>query len=58
MITDTWFSFFTDQHYETSSSTQGNPPQKIVFYKTNSYGKYSITVRALKSWNKIQKHAN
>ena len=53
MITDTWFSFFTDQDYETSSSTQGNPKKR--FYKINTYGKYSITVRALKSWNKFQK---
>ena len=25
------------------------------FYKTNRYGKYSITVSAVESWNKIQK---
>ena len=51
----TWFSFFSDQHnYETSSSTQGNLIK--LFYKTNRYGKYSITVSAVESWNKIQKH--
>ena len=27
---------------------------KNVFYKTNRYGKYSITVSAVESWNKIQ----
>ena len=26
-----------------------------LFYKTNKYGKYSITVSAVESWNKIQK---
>ena len=26
-----------------------------LFYKTNRYGKYSITVSAAGSWNKIQK---
>ena len=25
------------------------------FYKTNRYGKYSIAVSAIESWNKIQK---
>ena len=25
------------------------------FYKTDGYGKYSITVNAVESWNKIQK---
>ena len=25
------------------------------FYKTNRYGKYSITVSAVELWNKIQK---
>ena len=25
------------------------------FYKTDRYGKYSITVSAVESWNKIQK---
>ena len=50
----TWFSFSSDQHnYETSSSTQGNLTK--LFYKTNRYGKYSIIVSAVESWNKIQK---
>ena len=50
----TWFSFSSDQrNYETSSSTQGNLTK--LFYKTNKYGKYSITVNAVESWNKIQK---
>ena len=50
----TWFSFSSDQHnYEISSSTQGNPTK--LFYKTNRYGKYSITISAVESWNKIQK---
>ena len=26
-----------------------------LFYKTNRYGKYSITVSDVESWNKIQK---
>ena len=53
-IFNRWFSFSSDQHnYETSSSTQGNLMK--LFYKTNRYGKYSITVSAVESWNKIQK---
>ena len=49
-----WFSFSSDQHiYETSSSTQSKLMK--VFYKTNRYGKYSITVSVVKLWNKIQK---
>ena len=51
---NTWFSLSSDQHhYETSSSTQGNLMK--LFYKTDRYGKYSITVNAVESWNKIQK---
>ena len=51
-VFNTWFSFSSDQHnYETSSSTQGNLTK--LFYKTNRYGKYSITVSAVESWNKI-----
>ena len=53
-VFNTWFSFSSDQHnYETSSSTQGNLTK--LFYKANRYGKYSITVSAAESWNKIQK---
>ena len=37
----------------TSSSTQGILIK--LFYKTNRYGKYSITTSAVESWNKIQK---
>ena len=35
------------------TSTQGNLTK--LFYKTNRYGKYSITVGAVESWNKIRK---
>ena len=53
-VFNTWFSFSSDQHnYETSSSAQGNLMK--LFYKTNRYGKYLITVSAAESWNKIQK---
>ena len=53
-IFDKWFSFSSDQHnYETSSSTQGSIMK--LFHKTDRYGKYSITVRAVESWNKIKK---
>ena len=53
-IFNTWFSFSSDQHnYEISSSTQGNLMK--LFYKTNRYGKYSITISAVEPWNKIQK---
>ena len=53
-VFSTWFTFSSDQHnYETSSSTQGNLTK--VLYKANRHGKYSITVSAAESWNKIQK---
>ena len=53
-IFNTWFSLSSDQHhYETSSSTQANLMK--LFYKTDRYEKYSITVSAVESWNKIQK---
>ena len=39
--------------HETLSSTQGNLIKR--FYKTKRYGKYSITISAVESWNKIQK---
>ena len=56
-VFNTWFSFSSDQHnYETSSSTQGNLTK--LFYKTNRYGKYSITVSTVELWNKIQKLKN
>ena len=52
-VFNTWLSFSSGQHnYETSSSTQGNPIK--LFYKTKTYGKYSITVIAVEWWNKIQ----
>ena len=50
----TWLSFSSDQlNYETSNSTQGKLTR--LFYKINRYAKYSITVGAVESWNKIQK---
>ena len=56
-VFNTWFSFSSDQHeYATSNSTQDNF-MKLV-YKSNSYGKYSITVSAAESWNKIKKKTN
>ena len=52
-VFNTWFSFSSDQYnYETLGSTQGY--LIIHFYKTKRYGKYSITVHAVESWNKIQ----
>ena len=49
-VFNTWFSFSIDQHnYETSSSVHG----KLI--KTNKYGKYSKTISAAESWNKMQK---
>ena len=53
-VFNTWFSFSSDQHnYETSSFIQVNLIK--LFYKTNKYGKYTITLSAVESWNKIQK---
>ena len=47
------FSTIDQHNYQTSSSTQGNLMK--LFYKANRYGKYSITISAVESWNKIQK---
>ena len=53
-ICNTRFSFSSDQHnYETWSSTKGTLMK--LFYRPNRYEKYSITVSAAQSWNKIQK---
>ena len=53
-VFNTWFGFSSDQYnYETWSATQGNLMK--LCYKTKRYGKYSITVSAVESWNKIQK---
>ena len=52
-VFSTWFIFSSDQYsHETSSFTQGN--LKKLFYKTNRYGKYLITVGAVELWNKFQ----
>ena len=49
---NTWFRFPSDQHnYETSRPIQSNLMK--LFYKRNRYGKYSIAVSAVESWNKI-----
>ena len=46
--------FSSDQHnYKTSSSTKGNLTKR--FYQTKRYGKYSITVSAVESQNKMLK---
>ena len=56
-IFNTWFSFSSDQHHhETSSSTQENIMK--LFEKANRHGKYSVTVSAVESWNKMQKQLN
>ena len=34
-----------------------NKTKVYKVYKTNRYGKYSITVSAVDSWNKNQKHS-
>ena len=53
-IFNTCFSFFSDQHsYENTRFTQDNLIKH--FFKTNRYGKYSITVSDVELWNKIQK---
>ena len=56
-VFNTWFSLFSDHHNdETSRSTQGNLMKP--FYATNRYEKYSITVIAVESWNKIHEQLN
>ena len=53
-IFKSWFTFCSDLHnYHTVSSTA-----KIFkpCYRTDSYGKNSITLGAINSWNKTQHH--
>ena len=50
---NTWFSFSSDQQYETSSSRQGNLIKSS--YRRNRYGRYSIIASAIDFWNKSQK---
>ena len=52
-VFSTWFNFYSDQR-KISSFTQGNLIK--LFYTTKRYRKYLITVSAIESWNKIQKH--
>ena len=52
-IFKSWFTFCSDvQNYQTASSTA----DKIFkpSYRTDSYGKNSITIGAIISWNKTQ----
>ena len=54
LIFNTWFILSSDQHkHDTSMSTQWNLLK--LFYKTDRYWEYSLTVNAVESWNKIQK---
>ena len=49
-----WFLFSSDQHnYETFWSYHGNLHKPS--YKTNMYGKNSVVVSAVNSWNNSQK---
>ena len=48
-----WFKFCSDIHnYETSSSTNDHLFKQS--YRTNAYGKYSLKISAIDSWNEIQ----
>ena len=52
-IFESWFTYGSDVHnYQTVSPTA----DKIFkpSYRTDSYGKYSVTIGAINSWNKIQ----
>ena len=48
-----WFKFCSDIHnYETSSSANDHLFKQS--YRTNAYGKYSLKISAIDSWNEIQ----
>ena len=50
-----WFVFSSDTHkYNTSWSSNDN--SKKYSYRTNTYGKNSITVTGIKSWNNSQNY--
>ena len=41
--------------HEINKTMKPHVLHRVTFYKTNRYGKYSITAGAVESWNKIQK---
>ena len=52
-IFKSWFTFCSDVHnYQTVSSTADKIFKPI--YSTDSYGKNSVTIAAINSWNKTQ----
>ena len=51
---DDWFAIASETHcYVTSSSTKGL--LKILTINTKRYGKYSVTINSITSWNEIEK---
>ena len=48
-----WFQFcYNIHHYSTTFSIKGHLLKKS--FRTNNFGKFSVTVSAIDSWNKIQ----
>ena len=48
-----WFQFcYNIHHYSTTFSIKGHLHKKS--FRTNNFGKFSVTVSAIDSWNKIQ----
>ena len=48
-----WFQFcYNIHHYKTTFSIKGHLHKKSLW--TNNFGKFSVTVSAIDSWNKIQ----
>ena len=48
-----WFQFcYNIHHYSTTSSMRGHLHKKS--FRTNNFGKFSVTVSANDSWNKMQ----
>ena len=52
-IFKTWFQFcYNIHHYSTTSSVKGYLHKKS--FRRNNFGKFSVPVSAIDSWNKMQ----
>ena len=47
-----WFQFYNIHHCSKTSSIKGHLHKKS--FSTNNFGKFSVTLSVIDSWNKIQ----
>ena len=52
-ICNNWFKFCCEiPNYKTSSTSKDHLYKRS--YRTNAYGKFSVKISAIESWNKVQ----